>query len=311
MARRLLVGQAWQYCTMLRRLVLISNSMTDVSTSNTWNSDRENTNQILIYLDIRKLEKVGGRKETLWERLSFSLPVVFWKIPTRTAFLAAHMMRFPSAVQVLHLTRTSSSFSASWSLTLIVFHSLADDAWNSCNDAKNKQVVEDVSKITSACSGVKRASLQTVVSNCRHLDCTVVGRCGHNGVIGGETAVIYWLKVAKHGVLRWRLVEVPQLQTEHKEWVQKGWWFKMLKHMHNLNVHALVIGAGDQQEAPHRVGELAVVDLLFMLLLEDPQEPSSLHIPNLRCRESGACLYLAATGSFHWGEGILPSLFCR
>lgn len=73
--------------------------------------------------------------------------------------------------------------------------------------------------------------------------------------------------------------------------------------MHNLDVHALVIGAGDQQEAPHRVGELAVVDLLFMLLLENPQEPCSLHIPNLRHRESGACLYLAATGSFHWREG--------
>lgn len=158
-----------------------------------------------------------------------------------------------------------------------------------------------VSKITSARSGVRRASLLTVVSNCSHLDCTVVGGCGHKGVIGGETAVIYWLKVAKHGVLGWWLVEVPQLQTEHKEWVQKWWWFKMWKHMHNLNVHELVIGAGDQQEAPHRVGELAVVDLLFMLLLEDPQKPSSLHIPNLRCRESGACLYLAATGSFHWG----------
>lgn len=92
--------------------------------------------------------KISGHKD------AFSLCVVFWKIPTRTAFLAAHMMRFPSAVQVLHLTRTSSSFSASRSLTLIVFHSLADDARNSCNDAKNKQVVEDVSKITSACSGV-------------------------------------------------------------------------------------------------------------------------------------------------------------
>lgn len=41
------------------------------------------------------------------------------------------MMRLPSAVQVLHLTRTSSSPSANTSLTLIVFHSLADDASNS------------------------------------------------------------------------------------------------------------------------------------------------------------------------------------
>lgn len=97
----------------------------------------------------RRLDpKLSGHKD------AFSLHIVFWKIPTRTAFLAAHMMRFPSAVQVLHLTRTSSSFSASRSLTLIVFHSLADDARNSCNDAKNKRVVEDVSKITSACSGV-------------------------------------------------------------------------------------------------------------------------------------------------------------
>lgn len=53
------------------------------------------------------------------------------------------------------------------------------------------------------------------------------------------------------------------------------------KSLH-LNVHELVIGAGDQQEAPHRVGELAVVDLLFMLLLKDPQEHGSLRIPNLR-----------------------------
>lgn len=68
--------------------------------------------------------------------------------------------------------------------------------------------------------------------------------------------------------------------------------------MHNLNVRELVIGAGDQQEAPHRVGELAVVHLLFMLLLEDPQEQSALHIPNLRGGESGACPYLAATGRF-------------
>lgn len=45
--------------------------------------------------------------------------------------------------------------------------------------------------------------------NRSHLDCAVVRRCRHIGVIWRETAVIYWLKVAKHGVLgRW-LVEIP------------------------------------------------------------------------------------------------------
>lgn len=78
--------------------------------------------------------------------------MIFLKILTRTAFLAAHMSCFPSEVQVLHLTRTSSSFSISFSLTLIVFHSLADDTWNSCIDTKTQKtikVVEDVSAYVS------------------------------------------------------------------------------------------------------------------------------------------------------------------
>lgn len=65
--------------------------------------------------------------------------MIILKILTRTAFLAAQTSCFPSAVQVLHLTRISSSFSVSRSLTLIVFHSLADDTWNSCIDAKTQQ----------------------------------------------------------------------------------------------------------------------------------------------------------------------------
>lgn len=47
-----------------------------------------------------------------------------------------------------------------------------------------------------------------------HLSCTVVRGSGHIGIIRGETAVVHWLKVAKHGVLGGWLVEVPQLQKQ-------------------------------------------------------------------------------------------------
>lgn len=59
----------------------------------------------------------------------------------------------------------------------------------------------------------------------------------------------------------------------------------------HLNIHKLVIGAGDQQEAPHSVGELAVVDLLFMLLLKDPQQHGALCIPNLRRHKKTMHIY--------------------
>lgn len=74
-----------------------------------------------------------------------------------------------------------------------------------------------IGTVYCASRGGKHLSQETVVLNCSHLDCPVIRRCRHKGIIRGETAVIYWLKVAKHGVLgRW-LVEVPQLQTQDKE----------------------------------------------------------------------------------------------
>lgn len=48
-----------------------------------------------------------------------------------------------------------------------------------------------------------------------------------------------------------------------------------------LDVQALVVGAGGQQEAMCGVGELTVVDLLFVLLLEGPHQLGSLYVPHL------------------------------
>lgn len=78
----------------------------------------------------------------------------------------------------------------------------------------------------------------------------------------------------------------------------------------HLNIHKLVIGAGDQQEAPHRVGELAVVDLLFMLLLKDPQEHGSLRIPNLR-RIGKQCMSIFGShwSLFLWGRSFSTLTF--
>lgn len=55
----------------------------------------------------------------------------YWEMLTKTAFLAAQMIRLLSAVQVLHLTSTSSSPSPNKLLTSIVLHSLAVATWNS------------------------------------------------------------------------------------------------------------------------------------------------------------------------------------
>lgn len=72
---------------------------------------------------------------------------------TRTAFLAAHMMCLPSAVQVLHLTKTSSSLSVNMFFTLIVFHSLADDAWKICiHEGTRKNTSESMSVQKKHCS---------------------------------------------------------------------------------------------------------------------------------------------------------------
>lgn len=60
-----------------------------------------------------------------------SHPPLRKEILTSTAFLAPQMMCLPSAVQVLHLTGTSSSPSVNRLLTSIVFHSLADATWKS------------------------------------------------------------------------------------------------------------------------------------------------------------------------------------
>lgn len=82
------------------------------------------------------------------------------KLLTRAAFRAAHMMRLQSAVQVLHLTRTSSSASANTSLTSIVFHSLADDTSNSWTHAEtHKDTVRG-----RACQD-RMSSVSTVNSN--------------------------------------------------------------------------------------------------------------------------------------------------
>lgn len=83
----------------------------------------------------------------------------------------------------------------------------------------------------------------------------------------------------------------------NKVFTSRSLYYHTLLH---LNIHELVIGAGDQQEALYRVGELAVVDLLFMLLLKDPQEHGSLCIPNLRCKGK-QCMSILGS---HW------SLFC-
>lgn len=75
----------------------------------------------------------------------------------------------------------------------------------------------------------------------------------------------------------------------------------------DLSIHNLVVGAGDQQEAPHGVGELAVVDLLFMLLLKDPQKYGPLCIPNLR-RIGKECMSIFGS---HWSllwDGSFPTL---
>lgn len=63
---------------------------------------------------------------------AYTLPLLPPKeILTSTAFLPPQMMRLPSAVQVLHLTGTSSSPSVNRLLTSIDFHSLADATWKS------------------------------------------------------------------------------------------------------------------------------------------------------------------------------------
>lgn len=58
----------------------------------------------------------------------------------------------------------------------------------------------------------------------------------------------------------------------------------------HLNIEELVIGAGGQQEAVCRIGELTVVDLFFVFLLEDPEQHGSLHIPHLSVAQTQAVL---------------------
>lgn len=117
--------------------------------------------------------------------------------------------------------------------------------------------------------------------------------------------MVDWLEVAKHGVLGGRLVEVPQLQKRIKtnkeregdrsrnkprqSTLRSGEGDVRFAH---LNVQHLVIGAGGQQEASCRVGELTVVHLLFVLLLKHPQEHGSLHVPHLRDARVQVCLLL-------------------
>lgn len=51
----------------------------------------------------------------------------------------------------------------------------------------------------------------------------------------------------------------------------------------HLGIQDLVVGAGGQQQAwRRRVGELTVVDLLLVLLLKDPEQHGSLHVPHLQ-----------------------------
>lgn len=60
---------------MLRRLVLISNNKSDVSTSNTWDSGQEKTDQILIYLEIRMHKKQKHEESSRpCETVIFPLP---------------------------------------------------------------------------------------------------------------------------------------------------------------------------------------------------------------------------------------------
>jgi len=54
-----------------------------------------------------------------------------------------------------------------------------------------------------------------------------------------------------------------------------------------LDVQEVVVGAGGQQEAPRRVGELTVVDLLLVLLLKHPEQHGALHVPHLKRGERG------------------------
>ena len=58
----------------------------------------------------------------------------------------------------------------------------------------------------------------------------------------------------------------------------------------HLDVQDGVVGARGQQEAPRRVGEFTVVDLLVVLHLEDPQQPGSLYVPHLRGTRTNAVM---------------------
>lgn len=47
-----------------------------------------------------------------------------------------------------------------------------------------------------------------------HLNSAIIGGSGQITIIGGETAVVHWLTVTKHGVLGGRLVQIPSLKRK-------------------------------------------------------------------------------------------------
>lgn len=151
-----------------------------------------------------------------------------------------------------------------------------------------------------------------------HLDCTVVRRCRHIDVIWRETAVIYWLKVAKHGVLGGWLVEVPQLQTQDKEWVQKGWIiFSNLDHYTTILHYTLTFINLSLEQVTSRRRRIVLVNWQWLTCSSCSSSKALRSMARSAfqtwgTRENSACLYLVGTGLFCCGAGVfLPWPFCH